>query len=91
MATLRSDLTGLKVTCKIEEAVRYYNEAVQLFVGQLANYLPAVEKTLEIDPDFVMARCFQVSRDKATIATRTHTHTHTGLFVYHNYTGILLL
>ena len=55
------DVTGLKVTCKSEEAVQYYNEAVQLFVGRLANYLPAVEKSLEIDPDFVMARCFQVS------------------------------
>ena len=61
MTSTLVDVTGLKVTCKSEEAVQYYNEAVQLFVGRLANYLPAVEKSLEIDPDFVMAKCFQVS------------------------------
>ncbi len=58
---MAADITGLKVTCKNEEAVQYYNEAVVLFVGQLANYLPAVEKVIKLDPDFVMARCFQVS------------------------------
>lgn len=54
------DSTGLEVTCASYNALQYYNEAVELFVGTLANYLPPVEKALEVDPNFVMARCFQV-------------------------------
>ena len=56
------DLTGLEVTCSNEEALRYYNEAMELFVGQLQKYLPPVEKALRADPSFIMARCFRVCK-----------------------------
>ena len=55
------DLNGLPITCHSEEAVQFYNEAVKLFVGHLEKYLPDIEKALELDQEFVMARCFRVS------------------------------
>ncbi len=61
MATILKDLTGLPITCSSHEALSHYNNAVEAFIGQLANYLPIVENALAVDPDLAMALCLQVS------------------------------
>ena len=63
MAIVLKDLTGLPITCSNHEALSHYNNAVEVFIGQLANYLPIVEGALDVDPTFAMALCLQVSID----------------------------
>lgn len=70
-ATHVEDCTGLPLTCASDAALNYYNEAVEVFVGTLASYLPLVEKALEVDPNFPMARCFQVLLIKPSL-TKLH-------------------
>ena len=56
-----ADQCGLSVTCKSRKALDLYNTAIELFISQTEEFVSSLKNILELDPDFVLARCLLVS------------------------------
>ena len=55
------DLNGLALTCKDSEAVKLYNEALELACSRNGSFMKQLSRAIELDPDFVLAICLKVS------------------------------
>ena len=56
-----ADQCGLSVTCKSRKALELYNTVIELFISQTEEFVSSLKNILELDPDFVLARCLLVS------------------------------
>ena len=55
-----SDCCGQKLTCRSEKAVELYNKALVAVVSSYGGCLTELNRAIEEDEEFVMARCFLV-------------------------------
>lgn len=58
---LLADLNGLPLTCRSAEAVELYNEVLVLYSSLEKPFMDQLKKALELDPEFVLARCMMAS------------------------------
>ena len=63
MATL-SDLNGLPLSCKSQDAVKLYDKVLESFCSQNEGFLNELQEALKLDPEFVLARCLMVSDEQ---------------------------
>ncbi len=54
------DLNGLALTCKDPEAVKLYNEVLELFCSVNDGFMKQLSRAIKLDPDFVLAICMKV-------------------------------
>ena len=55
------DASGYAVSCKSEEALKWFNKGVYAFVTLRGDAMTAFYKALELDPDFLLIHCTLVS------------------------------
>ena len=56
------DLSGLTVTCNSPKAIDLYNTVLQAIYSwsNTEGFLPSLNQALQLDPDFILARCMMV-------------------------------
>ena len=56
------DLSGLAVTCNSPKAIDLYNTVLQAIYSwsNTEGFLPSLNQALQLDPDFILARCMMV-------------------------------
>ena len=53
-------MSGYVSTVASSEALQLYNEAVELFVNHKGSFIELVKRAIEIENDFILARCLLV-------------------------------
>lgn len=60
MASVMKDVCGNSLTCSSPEALKLYNQALGHFVSTRSIFIKPLQRALELDGGFVMARCLMV-------------------------------
>ena len=60
MATKLRDFCGNEITCTSEEAVKLYDTVVEGFVTNIGSIAGPLKRALELDSNFILARCLMV-------------------------------
>ena len=63
MASVMKDVCGNSLTCSSPEALKLYNQALGHFVSTRSIFLKPLQRAIELESGFTMARCLMVCRN----------------------------
>ena len=77
------DLSGLTVTCNSPKAIDLYNTVLQAIYSwsNTEGFLPSLNQALQLDPDFILARCMTV---RLLLTSFVITFIYLFVFLYNN-------